>query len=115
MATHKISYPILSTPIQINAHRDLWRKYVSFVHSQEAYAAAWWICTLILEGVLVPITFLIVWDLDGPVIPFLFISMSCFFINVIANMSGAAFKFVFNSFISFILIHLLLVIMSVIL
>jgi hypothetical protein len=114
METHKIFSSFLNDSASVDDHNNLWHKYFSFVDSQKDYAAAWWICTLILQGVLVPITFLIVWSLNGASVPFLFISMLCFFINVIANMSGASFRFIFNSFMLFVLIHAFLIIVTVI-
>lgn len=87
----------------------IWEKYRLFVESQKPNAIGWWLGSLMLHGcILVPITFLLVYSLNGPTIPFLFISMSLFFINVIANMGGAAFKVTFNSFMLSIAIHLLM-------
>lgn len=93
----------------------LWAKYISFVDSQEPNALAWWLGSLLLQGcILVPLTFLLVYSLGGPVSPFLFISMVCFFINVIANMGGAAFRHTFNSLVLSIIIHLAMIITTVI-
>jgi len=115
MNTHRISteFPIDSSEIHAY-NNNLWLKYLSFVDSQKEYAAAWWIGSLMLQSILVPLTFLFVWSLNGHSLPFLFISMVCFFINVIANMSGAAFRFIFNSFILSIAIHALIIITTVI-
>ncbi len=90
---------------------SVWDKYLAFVESQKPSAIGWWLGSLMLHGcILVPLTFLLVYSLGGPTLPFLFISMMLFFINVIANMGGAAFRFTFNSFILSIAIHLLMVI-----
>ncbi|SKB29763.1 hypothetical protein [Daejeonella lutea] len=87
----------------------IWEKYNAFVDTQKPNAIGWWLGSLMLHGcILVPISFLLVYSLGGPTIPFLFISMSLFFINVIANMGGAAFKVTFNSFMLSIAIHILM-------
>lgn len=85
-------------------------RYLTFVDSQKPNAVAWWLGSLMLHGcILVPLTFLLVYSLNGPTPLFLFISMTLFFINVIANMGSAAFRFTFNSLVLSALIHLLMV------
>ncbi|WP_411275472.1 hypothetical protein [Daejeonella sp.] len=93
------------------ASPGIWDKYLSFVDTQKPYAIAWWLGSLMLHGcILIPINFLLVYSFDGPTATFLFISMTLFFINVIANMGSAAFRFTFNSFVLSIAIHLLMII-----
>lgn len=115
MDTHKnISH---RTPVPLNYNtadhtltKGVWERYVSFVDSQKPFAIAWWLGSLMIHGcILVPVTFLLAYTFDGPTTSFLFMSMCLFFINVIANMGSAAFRFTFNSFMISIAIHLLMV------
>lgn len=88
---------------------SLFDRYLAFVDSQKPNAVGWWLGSLMLHGcILVPISFLLVYSLGGPTLPFLFISMTLFFINFIANMGGAGFRFTFNTFILSIGIHMLM-------
>ncbi|MGB4399798.1 MAG: hypothetical protein WBJ10_10525 [Daejeonella sp.] len=88
----------------------LWAKYVAFVDDEKPRAVAWWLGSLMLHGcILVPLTFLLVYSLNGPTGTFLSISMGLFFINVIANMGSASFRFTFNSLMVSVIIHLLMV------
>ncbi len=71
---------------------------------------------MMLHGcILVPLTFLLVYSLGGPVLPFLFISMSCFFINVIANMGGARFRISFGTLLISLMVHAALAITTLLL
>ncbi len=88
----------------------LMAKYNTFVDSEKPRAIAWWLGSLMLHGcILVPLTFLLAYSLNGPTLPFLFISLVLFFINVIANMGSASFRFTFNSLVLSIAIHVLMV------
>lgn len=114
MATHKISTPL----VYHTTHQStgIWSKYLSFVDSQKPNSVAWWLGSLMLHGcILVPLTFLLVYSLGGPTLPFLFISMISFFINVIANMGGAPFRFTFNSFVLSLAIHITMAVTTILL
>lgn len=103
MATQKIQTLDMHTSVET---AGVWKKYVAFVDSQESNTMLWWLGSLMLHGcLLVPLTFLYVYHMDGPSMPFLFISLISFFINVVANMGGAGFRFRFNSFMFSILAH----------
>ena len=85
-------------------------KYHSFVDFEKPRAVVWWLGSLMLHGcILVPLTFLLVYSLKGPTLPFLFISLALFFINVIANMGSSSFRFTFNSLVLSIAIHIVMV------
>ena len=109
MATHKISSPTVFTNLA-QEHSGFSSRYDAYSKSQEPYAVAWWIGSLFVHGcILVPLTFLLVYSLEGPTMLFLGISMICFFVNFIANMGGASFKFTFNSFVFSLFLHILMV------
>jgi|GEM_PF-2164707 len=69
---------------------SLWAKFITFADSQKENRLAWFLVSLILHAtMLVPLTFILVYSLDGHVIPCLAVSMVIFFANIVANMSGA--------------------------
>lgn len=113
MITQKIPTSLIFES-SIETGSNLWEKYLSFVDSQKANSVAWWLGSLLFQGcLLVPLTFLLVYSLDGPTASFLFISMILFFINVVANMGGAAFRTTFNSFIISIVIHMVMISLAI--
>jgi hypothetical protein len=116
METHRLYPSFLTESNTTESHGNiLWKKYLNFVESQSEYSLAWWMCSLLLQGVLLPLTFLFVYMWNGPVLSFLAISMVCFFTNVIANMGGASFRFRFNSFVLSVIIHAMMIIITAIL
>lgn len=115
MATHKITTPLVYYPAAKQQEGFL-AKYNAFVDAQKPNSIAWWLGSLMLHGcVLVPLTFLLVYSLNGPSLPFLFISMIAFFINVIANMGGAPFRFTFGTFVLSLVLHAGMVLSTVLL
>ena len=117
MATHR-NFPTQKTSASFTYSSSMDRgqangllsKYNAFVDLEKPRAIAWWLGSLMLHGcILVPLTFLLVYSLNGPTVSFLTISMSLFFINFIANMGNASFSFTFNSLVLSIAIHLLMV------
>lgn len=113
MTTHEIQTS-LTFESSVGTGSNLLQKYLLFVDSQKANSVAWWLGSLLLQGcLLVPLTFLLVYSLDGPTATFLFISMILFFINVVANMGGAAFRTTFNTFVISIAMHVVMVSLTV--
>jgi hypothetical protein len=109
MATHKISSSIVFAESSEQSS-GFWAKYAAYAKTQEPNAVAWWVGSLFIHGgILVPLTFLLVYTLEGPTPLFLGISLICFFVNFIANMGGASFKFTFNSFVFSLLVHIVMV------
>ena len=69
---------------------SLWAKYLSFADGQKENRLGWFLVSIILHAtILVPLTFILVYSLNGYVIPCLATSMIIFFANIVANMSGA--------------------------
>jgi uncharacterized membrane protein len=116
METHKLHPSFLTEETTTVAHsNNLLTNYLSFVDSQSEYSLAWWIGSLTLQSMILPLTFLFIYTWNGPVVPFLGISMVCFFANVIANMGGASFRFRFNSFLISLLVHAAMIVSTIIL
>lgn len=111
MSTHKSLTNVHHTsPFSYTSNEHaaplFWTKYLAYVDTQKPYSMGWWLLSLMLHGcILVPLTFLLVYSLNGPTLTFLGISMSLFFINVIANMGGAPFRFTFSSFLVSLALH----------
>lgn len=88
MATHSI-YSVSLADKSVNQKVNFIEKFNAFADGQKNWAIAWWFAALGgVGGFVLPITFLIVYSLGGPVIPFLAISMVSFFACIISNMSG---------------------------
>lgn len=91
---------------------SLLQKYLSFVDSQKDYGFAWWVGSLLIHSILLPSAFLLAYASDGPALLFLGLSMSCFFVNFIANMGGASLRFRFGSLVFSILIHAVILLVT---
>jgi hypothetical protein len=116
MATHKISSTFIPNTYSSRTQTPgILSKYFSFVDSQKANSIAWWLGSLLLHGcILVPLTFLFVYSSGGPAALFLMISMGAFFVNVIANMGGAGFRFTFSSLVLSVILHAIMVALTLI-
>lgn len=108
MATHKIhSVSALESSFQVNF--NLIKKFNDFADSQHKWALGYWIGSLMIIGsFLLPVTFLTVYTLGGPVIPFLALSMVSFFMSLITNMSGMGIRACMYTFAASILLHLMM-------
>lgn len=93
---------------------SLWSKYITFADGQKVNRLAWFLVSLILHAtVLVPLTFILVYSLEGHVIPCLAVSMIIFFANIVANMSGANTRSTIFLFGLSLLVHSVILIMTV--
>ena len=92
----------------------LWSKYLSFADGQTENRLGWFLVSIILHAtVLVPLTFILVYSLNGYVIPCLAVSMIIFFANIVANMSGAVTRYTIFLFGLSLLIHSMILIITV--
>jgi hypothetical protein len=110
MATHSIQS---NTPVQSGfaTNFNIVKRFNEFADSQQKWAIAYFIGSLMVIGsFFLPVTFLIVNSLHGPVIPFLGISMISFFGSLIANMSGMGIRACLYSFVFSIVLHLAIII-----
>lgn len=107
MATHTIPSVPAMQPGTFSSNLNLVKKFNAFADSQQEWAMAYYIGSLMLIGcLLLPVTFLIVYALGGPVATFLGISMLSFFASVIANMSGMGIRVCLSTFIFSVVIHI---------
>ncbi|MXV16750.1 hypothetical protein [Hufsiella ginkgonis] len=79
------------SPVQITSSApNSYRRYLAYADAQQPYHAAWWLVSLLAHSCfLVPLSFLLIYSMGGPVMLFLGASMGLFFANIVANMSGA--------------------------
>lgn len=85
---------------------SLWSKYLNFADSQKPNHLGWFLVSIVLHAtILVPLTFVLVYSLDGYVIPCLAVSMLIFFANIVANMSSASTRVTIGVFYLSLLIH----------
>lgn len=93
---------------------NLWTKYLAFADGQTENRLAWFLVSIILHAtILVPLTFILVYSLNGYVIPCLAVSMIVFFANIVANMSGANTRSTIFLFGLSLLIHSVILIITV--
>lgn len=93
---------------------SLWTKYLNFADSQKPNHLGWFLVSIILHAtILVPLTFVMVYSLDGHVIPCLAASMLIFFANIVANMSSASTRITIGVFGLSLLIHTIILIVTV--
>jgi hypothetical protein len=93
---------------------SFWARFITFADGQKENRLAWFLVSLILHAtLLVPITFILVYSLDGHVIPCLAVSMVIFFANIVANMSGANTRSTIFLFGLSLLIHSVILIITV--
>lgn len=86
----------------------LWEKYITFADQQKSQHILWWMISLMIHCILVPLTFLLAYTLNGPTGSILGISMILFFINVVANMGGASTRFTILAFFTSLVVHIIL-------
>ena len=100
-----------ATPLNLN----LINKFNAFADSQQRWSMIYWIGSLMLIGsFFLPVTFLFVYSLNGPVITFLALSMVSFFATLIANMGGMGIRVCLYSFFSSIILHLAMMLFTLI-
>ena len=72
---------------------NLLQKFNAFADSQKSNQTLWWLLSLmVIGGLALPLTFLLVYTLDGPVVPFLVLSMLSFFACIVSNMGGSGIR-----------------------
>ena len=73
---------------------SLVKRYNDFADGQKSNHTGWFLISMLLHStIFVPLSFLLVYSLDGIILPFLVTSMGLFFANIIANMGGASTRF----------------------
>jgi hypothetical protein len=109
MATIKLHAPTwAATTTNQNNNTTLWNKWLAFTDSQAGSKTAWFLVSLMIQGVLfLPIPAVLMYYYDAPIIV-LGITMVLFFANIIAGMGGSGIRTVLNFFAASVLIHLVM-------
>lgn len=99
--------PSIDYSLSLN-HDSLWTKYIKFADMQKSQHIIWWLVSLLLHCLLVPFIFLLSVALNGPTTLVLGASMVLFFINVVANMSGASTRLTILAFFGSLVLHIVM-------
>jgi len=84
-------------------------KWTTFVNSQKNYVTAWFLISLIVQGVFfLPIPAVLIFSFNAPAYILVF-TLGLFFANIIAGMSGAGVKAIITLFATSVIVHALLV------
>ncbi|MEJ6982168.1 hypothetical protein WG906_16985 [Pedobacter sp. P351] len=108
MTTLKTSAATFKNNQSINLS-TFWTKYIAYADHQKTQHLLWWLISLLIHCLLVPLSFLMSNLLNGPTSMILGISMILFFINVVGNMSGASTRFTILSFFVSLAVHIIMI------
>ena len=110
MATLKTTSSLKSSiDYSLSLNQDtLWTKYIRFADLQKSQHIIWWLVSLLLHCLLVPFIFLLSVALNGPTTLILGVSMVLFFVNVVANMSGASTRLTILAFFGSLALHIIM-------
>ncbi|WP_207534047.1 hypothetical protein [Desertivirga arenae] len=111
MITHKLNSKTELEVVREQAlELNLLEKFNAFADRQKPYQMVWWLLTLmVIGGLALPLTFLLVYSYNGPVIPFLTISMISFFACIVSNMGGMGIRVNIGAFWFSLILHVLMV------
>ena len=110
MATLKTTSSVKSSvDYNLTLNNDtLWARYTKYADLQKSQHIIWWLVSLLLHCLLVPFIFLLSVALNGPTTLVLGVSMVLFFINVVANMSGASTRLTILAFFGSLALHIIM-------
>jgi hypothetical protein len=84
-------------------------KLTTFINSQKKYVTAWFLISLMVQGVFfLPIPAVLIFSFNAPAYILVF-TLGLFFANIIAGMSNAGVKTIIALFASSVIVHALLV------
>ena len=87
-------------------HVSAWGKYIAFVDGQKTNRTLWFLISLSVHAtVFLPLPLILIGFFNAP-IALLVITMSCFFINFVANMGGSGIRTTFTCFLASIIMHI---------
>lgn len=114
MATHKFNASLVTAGTGEES-LTLGQKFAAFAESQKKSAMVWWLLSLIVVGgFLVPVTFLLVYSLNGYTALFLALSLISFFVCFVANMGGMSIKVCLGTFFFSLFLHLFIIVFTLI-
>ncbi|WP_207423391.1 hypothetical protein [Desertivirga brevis] len=110
MITHKLNSKTELEVVREEAlELNLLQKFNAFADRQKPYQMIWWLLSLmVIGGLALPLTFLLVYSLNGPVIPFLTLSMISFFTCLVSNMGGMGIRVNLGTFWFSLILHALM-------
>ncbi|WP_184547169.1 hypothetical protein [Mucilaginibacter sp. FT3.2] len=109
MATIKLNAPTweATTSNQSNT-TTLWNKWLAIADTQAGNKTAWFLVSLMIQGVLfLPIPAVLMYYYDAPIVV-LGVTMILFFANIIAGMGGSGIRTVLSFFTASVLIHVIM-------
>lgn len=99
----------LSTKISIENNVSTWNRFIDFADGQAKNRTAWFLLSLLFQGVLLlPVPAALMYYYDAPIYV-LAITMIFFFANIIAGMGGSSIRVLITLFGVSILVHLLMI------
>jgi hypothetical protein len=108
MTTFKINLPAQwahEKTLQQNTE-NTWDKWLALADRQAPYKTAWFLVSLIAQGVLfLPVPAVLIYYYHAPV-TILVITMVLFFANVISGMSGSGIRIILAAFVLSVIVHL---------
>lgn len=116
MATIKTSLPQnwAQTEALSNNNLNIWSKLAAFADTQKPNRTLWFFLNLTVHGVFIlPLPVVLIYYFGAPV-AILGITMTLFFINIVANMGGSGIRTTLGLFAASIAIHLLMVLLTLI-
>lgn len=102
-------------PIKLQLRNpNIWNKGLALADAQSHNKTLWFIVSLIVQGVLfLPIPAVVIYYYNAPVI-ILVITLTLFFSNIIAGMSGSGIRMLLFLFISSVIVHLVMLALFII-
>jgi hypothetical protein len=88
------------------SHASAWSKYLAFVDGQKANRTLWFLISLSVHAtVFLPLPLILIGFFNAP-IAMLLVTMSCFFLNFVANMGGSGIRTTLTCFLASIIMHI---------
>jgi hypothetical protein len=99
----------LPAKISIENNASAWNKFIDFADGQSKNRTAWFLLSLLFQGVLLlPVPAALMYYYNAPIY-LLAITMIFFFANIIAGMGGSSIRVLITLFGVSILVHLLMI------
>jgi|SRR6185312_537916 len=103
-----------ATAVDVPAHQiNLYSKYLAFADSQAKSKTAWYMVSMIAQGVLfLPVPALLLYYFNAPLYV-LVITLGLFFSNIIAGMGGASVRTLISLFAVSAIVHIIMLMLFI--
>lgn len=92
---------------------SIWNRFLAFADSQAKNRTAWFLVSLVSQGVLfLPIPAALMYYYNAPIFV-LAVTMTLFFANVIAGMGGSGIRALILLFVGSVLVHLMMLVIFI--